>query len=142
MPGKRCGNALVARDRELDDLDILDEVDVDRDLLSLWREEPSFAQMSSEESICESVSSARFGPPRAAPQARRTHAVGLEDGKDSFLGDELRELDVLLVLLVLLLVVVVLVLIVRLELGVLHGDDRASISLDLCAVLHSRRRVS
>ena len=69
-----------------------------------------------------------------------THAVGLEDGKDGFLGDELRELDVVLVLLVLLLLVVlvVLVLVVRLKLGVLHGDDRASISLDLCAVLHAR----
>jgi hypothetical protein len=63
-----------------------------------------------------------------------THAVGLEDGEDGLLSDELRELDVVLVLLLL----VVLVLVVRLELGVLHGDDRASISLDLCAVLQGQ----
>ena len=66
-----------------------------------------------------------------------THAVGLEDGEDGLLSDELRELDVVLVLL-LLVVLVLVVLVVRLELGVLHGDDRASISLDLCAVLHAR----
>jgi hypothetical protein len=38
MPGKEpVDDALFARNRELDDLDILDEVDVDRNLLSLQR---------------------------------------------------------------------------------------------------------
>lgn len=114
-------NALLARNGELDDLDVLDEVDVDRNLLGLFKGSRSVRMRES-------------GAKKVG-----THAVRLEAGEDGLLGDELRELDVLLVLLVvvLLIVLVLVVLVVRLELGVLHGDDRAGVALDLGAILRA-----
>lgn len=68
---------------------------------------------------------------RARP--RRTHDIGLQDSKDSLLGDELRELDAALRIDLILIVLLILILVVRvlLKFGVLDGDNRAGISLDL-----------
>lgn len=66
------------------------------------------------------------------PTCRYTHRVGLEDGKDGLLGNEVGELDALLVVLLL---GVVLVLVLLLELGVLEEDGRASVALDRSTVL-------
>lgn len=61
---------------------------------------------------------------------RSTYHVGLEDGKDGLLGDELGKLDLGLILLILILGLVLIVGSL-LELGVLDANDSASISLDL-----------
>lgn len=116
-------NALLAGDRELDDLDVLDEGDVDRRLLKLRARRPT---------------SAPTRLPRQGSRKRKgTHGVGAEDGQDGLLGDDLGELDVAVLLHVVLVLAVVLVLVLLLELGVLHDDGRTSRALDLGAVLRA-----
>jgi hypothetical protein len=110
---------LLSRDGKLDNLNILNKADVDSGLLVLPKSERarnvSETALEVKLDFCERFAVQSLG-------GMETNDVGLEDGENGLLGDELGKLDVSLVVVLIFLLLVILIVGILLELGVLHED--------------------